>query len=245
MNTDNPTGHVVYQGRSLIGNGEPIVAIITWHSSNRKTGDMVQLWILPAHLDPLAAVQANDNHGACGSCPLQGVFNASIGRIQGRICYVNLGQAPLSIFKAWRRGAYPTYNHRTDKRRLHGRRLRLGAYGDPAALPVRLLRQLTSAADGWTGYTHQLAGMPRRRADAVASMCMASTSTDAERRRWQARGYRTFHVLGAGESVPDNDVMCPNTTHGVKCDRCGLCPGSSVHAKSIVIGGHGVGAVNL
>ena len=39
-------GYVLHEGPSPF-DGQPIVSIATLHSSNRKTGDMVQTWILP------------------------------------------------------------------------------------------------------------------------------------------------------------------------------------------------------
>ena len=36
---------------------QPIVSIATLHSSNRKTGDILKIWILPRNLHPLDAVK--------------------------------------------------------------------------------------------------------------------------------------------------------------------------------------------
>ena len=47
-------GYVLHEGPSPF-DGQPIVSIATLHSSNRKTGDMVQTWILPRDLHPLDA----------------------------------------------------------------------------------------------------------------------------------------------------------------------------------------------
>ena len=38
---------------------------------------MCQLWVLPADISPLDALQNNHNPGACGHCPLQGVYDES------------------------------------------------------------------------------------------------------------------------------------------------------------------------
>ena len=53
----NYNGVVLYDGPSLI-DGAPIVAIATgliWPSLNRKTGDMVHVWIMRADLPPVEA----------------------------------------------------------------------------------------------------------------------------------------------------------------------------------------------
>ena len=60
---DNATGFVLYSGKSMIDK-QPIVVIATLHSANEKTGDMVQVWILPRQTSPLSALKNNNNAGA-------------------------------------------------------------------------------------------------------------------------------------------------------------------------------------
>src|SRR6056297_2847329 len=129
-----PIGFEVYRGPSALGGGD-VVGILSLASRNRKTGNMAQLWILPADRSPLDALQAGENHGACGDCPLQGVYDGGAGRMTGRVCYVNVGQAPAGVWRAFRAGRYPRYRRRVDAELLADRSIRLGAYGDPAALP--------------------------------------------------------------------------------------------------------------
>lgn len=52
-------GIVLYEGPSAI-DGQPIVVVATLKTSNPKTGDMVQTWILRADLSPTVAI----NEGA-------------------------------------------------------------------------------------------------------------------------------------------------------------------------------------
>ena len=52
----SPKGFVLHEGESPF-DGRLIVSIATLHSSNRKTGDMVQVWILPKDINPLDAVK--------------------------------------------------------------------------------------------------------------------------------------------------------------------------------------------
>jgi hypothetical protein len=105
------TGFVLYSGKSLLSK-QPIVAIATLYSENAKTGDMIQLWILPAEISPLDALKQNHNSGACGRCALQGAFDSKLGRMVRRVCYVNIGQAPQAIWQAYQRGRYPRFNPR-------------------------------------------------------------------------------------------------------------------------------------
>jgi hypothetical protein len=45
MTTKKPSGYIIYRGASLL-DGKPIVVVAITKSSNAKTGDMVQTYIL-------------------------------------------------------------------------------------------------------------------------------------------------------------------------------------------------------
>ena len=73
-------------------------------------------------------------------------------------CYVTTFQGPLSVWKAYKRGAY--LNDSEDVRAdaldiIRARGIRWGAYGDPAMLPLFTLEAWTDQRARWTGYTHQ------------------------------------------------------------------------------------------
>jgi hypothetical protein len=72
--------------------------------------------------------------------------------LRERVCYVNLAHLPLAIYKAVSR--HPVTGLAKIVKRLGSKALRLGAYGDPAFLPVKTLQALTKGRR-WTGYTHQ------------------------------------------------------------------------------------------
>jgi hypothetical protein len=55
-----------------------------------------------------------------------------------------------------------------------------------------------------------------------------------------ARGYRTFRILESDELPMADEILCPNETHGIQCDKCKLCGGTSRNAKNIAIHAHGV-----
>lgn len=233
-------GIILYEGPSLLDRSR-IVCIATLATDNRKTGPMVQTWILPRDLDPLEAVRRDRNQGACGSCPLQGVYNPRTKKIEKRTCYVTLMHAPLSIWKCYKRGAYAPQDTAHARSLLQDRELRLGAYGDPGAIPTRYLRQWVNWSSGHTGYTHQIWTQTRTRANALASMLMISTETETQRVQAQTNGWRTFHVRPDGAPVPDGDCDCPYYSHGVSCSDCLLCGGSRQKARSISVPGHGIG----
>jgi hypothetical protein len=87
-----PTGYVIYRGPSLL-DGTPIVAVALLGSSNRKTGNMVQTYILRDDMRPTLAVQTGADSAICGNCKHRPFL--------GGACYVNIGQAPAAVFKAY------------------------------------------------------------------------------------------------------------------------------------------------
>ena len=130
--------------------GSDFVVIATLKSGNRKTGNMVQIFILRADQDPVAAIKSGADFTVCGDCIHRKQADGS------RSCYVNVGQSVLSVWRAWKRGVY-VENPSTEliARALKGRRIRWGAYGDPSVIPADVVALWNEHADGWTGYTHQ------------------------------------------------------------------------------------------
>ena len=94
--------------------------------------------------------------------PLQGVYDTAAGRMTGRVCYVNVGQAPAGVWRAFRAGRYPRYRRRVDAELLADRSIRLGAYGDPAALPDSVVEHFANVGRGWTGAANLLPHQPKR-----------------------------------------------------------------------------------
>lgn len=230
LNTNN-NGRILYQGASLL-DGKPIVVIATGYtdkSSNSKTGAMIQTWIMRSDIEPHTAVKTGDDASVCGDCPLRGVNGI------GRSCYVTLHQAPLSVFRAFKRGAYAEASLNEIKELSTNKMVRLGSYGDPAAVPVHIWKLYTSEAKGWTGYTHQW-----QRSKDLQALCMASADTSELRDKAVSDGWRTFRVKTAEMPVMPNESVCPATTVGLDCATCGACKGSSSGNKgTIVIDVHG------
>lgn len=235
----NPRGFLAYHGPSLIDR-HMILGIVTLRSANVKTGDMAQLWILRKSVPPVEAVQTGKDVSICGSCPLRGDPGFS-----RRACYVEVGRAPQVVWHAWKRGIYPKLTPAETRQALLGRALRLGAYGEPTALPDRVLARLAHSAGRWTGYTHrwQEVGEPYRR------ILMASVESELEAEEAQSRGWRTFRIRREGEdNLPSTEVVCPASPEAgseTTCSRCTLCSGSGRRAKSVSIQAHGSGAMYL
>lgn len=226
---------VLYEGPSLL-DGAPIVAVLTGlvHGSrNAKTGTMLQTWILRADQSPSAAVDSGADASICGDCRHRGD-----GRF-GRSCYVTWWQGPAQVYKALAKA--PRVSLTKASALVAGQQVRLGAYGDPAAVPTAIWDAVVFLAAGWTGYTHQW-----RLADPwLKAFCMASVDTLAEEAEARGRGWRTFRVRpleGEGAEVLEGEVVCPASAeagHSTTCLACNLCRGASRPAKSVVIQVHG------
>lgn len=198
-------------------------------SANTKTGNMIQTWILVKAENPVSAIKSGNDKDICFNCPLKG----EKGKERG--CYVNLGQAPLAVWKAYTNGKYSLL---TDYSVFSGRMVRFGAYGDPSAVPVKIWRQIAKHADGWTGYTHQWRKVTSR---ALSAFVMASVENENDARLAQSKGWRTFRVRSADTETAKGEVECVSEK-GIECADCGLCCGNSINAKSVSIPAHGTGA---
>ena len=212
-------GIVVYRGPSLIDGG-PIVALASWRSTNSKTGDCPQIWILREDVSPLDATRTGADRAICGDCPLRGTIDG--GRNVGRACYVVVAHAPTSVWLAHRRGAYRRVGRARLRRLFAGAFVRIGAYGDPAAVPARVWRTMLADARGWTAYTHHW------RAADLQDLAMASVETDADAREAIARGYRVFRIVAPGSARLPGHAGCPASAEQgrrLTCLECGACNG--------------------
>lgn len=235
-----PLGFIVYEGPSAIDSA-PIVAIVNAidESGNGKTGSLVQSWILRSDVEPTAAARTGADASVCGGCVHRPILAATNGAAR---CYVNLGRAPLGIFRAYRRGGYVRVSPGTLRLLMRGRRVRLGSYGDPAAVPAAVWRAYVADAVGHTGYSHQW-----RDIDAAewAPLVMASVDSIEEQREAAARGFRTFRVsLDAADLIPGAESMCPASREAgnrAQCADCLLCGGTAKRARSIRILDHAAG----
>ena len=228
-------GAVIHRAPSLI-DGEPIVVVAVWGSKNSKTGDMLQTYILREDIDPLTASKLGEDFSICGNCAFKGTPTLDPDKKQAeeRTCYVVLGQGPLVVWKGLLRGIYPERTKPHERRAIgKGRMVRIGTYGDGAAVEFEVWRDLIQDAQGHTAYSHN-GGDPE--------FYMQSADSLADARSAWASGYRTFRVVAdASHLVRSHEILCPSD-RGVQCVDCRLCGGSSKQAKSIAIVVHGNGA---
>ena len=209
-----PSGFVMYDGASAI-DGKPIVVIATLKSSNRKTGDMVQTWILRADMSPLDASKQHADVSICGNCPHR--------QNTGGACYVNIGQAPGQVWRSYKKGNYPAFISGQHDSFFMGRKVRLGAYGDPAAMPFEIAELMVNISLGHTGYTHQAA---RKFFDKrFLTLCQVSADTPKQAIKFQEMGAKTFRVALEGDALMPNEIECLSDSKGISCLDCGLCNG--------------------
>lgn len=245
-------GLVLYRGPSML-DGAPIVVIavgLKSGSTNSKTGEMVQTYILRADTNPIEATQTGQDSSICGDCVHRGTVKVIDGQSRnvGRTCYVNLGQGPLAVYKTFLQGKYPDWDGQTPVGQ--GKFIRLGTYGDPAAVPATVWQSLLRGSSGHTGYTHQWnnAALPPDHVASLRTLCMASADTADEADRAHAMGWRTFRVSLGMERDPmrKGEVLCPASAEAgrkLKCSECLACGGADGRRSSIYIPAHGGFAV--
>ena len=233
MKKHKPTGYIIYRGASLL-DGKPIVVVaITGESKNGKTGNLVQTYIMRDNgKSPVESARLWEDVSVCGDCKHR--------RGTGGSCYVNLGQGAQSVMDGIMRGIYPLDDGYMLAAAVFNRKVRLGTYGDPAAVPAWVWEGLLHTAAGHTGYTHQWAS---GKADHVKRWCMASVDTLGETVRAQAAGWRTFRV-----KAPDTvgafarEMPCPASEEQGKrltCEDCMACSGGDSKKASVTIVVHG------
>jgi hypothetical protein len=222
---------VIYRGPSRYDAKAQIRGVLVWNSANVKTGDMVQLFVLPEKIAPHLAVKTGADQSVCGACPFRPALEGG--------CYVTTFQGPLSTWKATKGLRVVPVSKLAQH--FEGRALRLGAYGDVAALPAALVASLVEAVKGRvTGYTHghKLLGL-----EGVAHLrtsCMLSVESEEDARAAWALGWRTFRGRPEdGAPLKGLEIDCPADYRDVQCVKCQLCKGTSLKARSITIPVHG------
>lgn len=215
-------GAVVWRGASAF-DGEEVVVIATSKppsAANTKTGDVVQTWILREDMSPFQALETREEASVCGLCALRP--QGPIGTQASRACYVHAGMVD-NVWQAYRRGRYR--DHSSTARPFAGRVVRLGSYGDPAAVPLEVWHRLLLGTRGHVGYTHAWLTCP----EAFREIVMASCDTPEELREARRRGWRTFRTILPGEPLAEREISCPASAEAGKrttCERCRLCDGS-------------------
>lgn len=243
----HPNGAIFWSGPSRI-DGQPIVAIATGlfnPSCNPKTGVMHQTWILRSDIHPYEALHTGADVSICGICLLK--LDPVTGK---RLCYVNsmtLGQ----VYRSYVNNKYPIVKIAPQSKIWFDLKpLRIGAYGDPAAIPIEIwtdwLKLLAASKIGHTGYTRRWM-LPENQE--FRTFLMASVFNDAEQQQAQGLGWRTYRVLSLDAVLPDfpeeklrqRAIVCPGSKEGgyaKTCRECLMCDGTN-GKSSVVTYAHG------
>jgi hypothetical protein len=215
-----PHGYIIYRGPSLL-NGAPIVVVLISASQNTKTGDVAQTYILADNGErPTQALQSGADAAVCGDCKHR-PLNAGT-------CYVVVRQGATKVWEQLQWGQYPDLSRYVDivSEILRGRIVRIGTYGDPAAVPVEVWRELVASVGGSVGYTHQ---WREPHAQALRPFCMASVDSPSEMDVAREMGWRTFRVRVEQEPLLARESVCPASEEGghkLQCSTCLACDGS-------------------
>jgi len=228
-----PIGIILWQGKSLL-DGERIACIATGifgKSENRKTGDMIQTYIIRRDMHPMLARRMGEDKSICGDCKHK----------EQSTCYVNLCHGPIGVFNAFIDGSYRQWQD-GDLELFRDRNFRIGSYGDPSAIPYEIWENICSVTDRHTGYTHQWNN--KKTDQRLKNLCMASVDSivgyNKEYEKARAMGWRTFRIRECleNELMPD-EIVCPASKEAgvlTNCEKCNLCCGlDRANAKNPII----------
>ena len=225
------TGAIIWEGASPQDNA-PIAAIVTGldrASRNEKTGDMLQVWIIRTDIAPQEAVKTGEDKSVCGNC----THRRGHGGLKD--CYVIPHQAPLAVYKNFKAGKYPTLESDKDFSIFDDMLVRFGAYGDPAFIPLSIIKAITSRAAGHTGYTHQAQNKAIPNRHEYRELLHASADSKRHASILQMRGWRTFETRY--DTTDTSGQLCAAEDKGLSCELCQECNGTS--GQSVYILAHG------
>lgn len=203
-------------------NGQAVLANFQVGTTNSKTGDGVQIYLVP--YDWVETGRIGDDAAVCGDCPFAG----------GNGCYVRKGTASWGLHSKVR-----SLHQRLIKGKLiinepeevigicRDRFVRFGAYGETVLLGESLIRKITEVCDGWTGYTHQIKRFPW-----ASKYFMVSSEGNL-----LGGDYREFLVIPKGSDRIKGMTLCPASKEAgrkLTCNNCLLCQGTSSEAKKSI-----------
>jgi hypothetical protein len=244
MGSKNVLGLVIYEGPSAVDGAEVVVVVnkLDADSENAKTGGLVQSFILRADIPPYDALKSGDDASVCGDCKHRPTLAKGTGDPP---CYVNVLWSVRAVFDAYQRGRYMRVTPAQAGRLLKNKRVRLGTYGDPGAVPLRVWTDLVAHSNGHTGYSHlweQFLHPSTRKA--WQRLVMASVDTGEEYALAKSLGWRTFRVA-TDQLVQPNEIRCPASKEAgnkTTCAKCMLCGGTTTKTdKDVVIIDHSRG----
>jgi len=229
MNDKNSNGRVLYEGLSPINKKKYAVIVTGFNAqtSNKKTGNMYQTWILNQDIKPNEAFK-NKEYGetVCGNCPHSGWNQNS--------CYVKWFHAPLNVWKAYKNNRYECFDGNYEI--FKNKSIRFGSAGDPVLIPIDIVKNIIKVAKNHTGYTHMW-----RNTFALPYKGLFQASVDSFQEYLQASslGFNCFLVKHESVNDPKGFIHCPASVESgqkTSCNICSLCDGNT---GNVVINAHG------
>lgn len=230
-----PTIRVAWRGPSLI-DGSPIRVVVyclRHGSKSRKLGPVAQVLICPDDVPPHVAVKNGRDFAVCGQCLLR--------PMNGGGCYCNLGAYFPRVFETSTQ--LPADINAVCKAiRESGLPLRIGSWGDPAAVPPEVIERLVDAARGPNGEPRHTAYTECGTRLELKGIAMRSVLSVQDQREAESEGWRTFRVRGPEDPVLPGEVVCPASAeagHKTTCSQCLLCSGGGRKGPNVTIRAHG------
>ena len=200
-------------------------------SKNAKTGDMIQIGIIPDTKKSMFDIVNNGfDESTCGDCPLRPIHAKALKAKGLKPCYVNVHKSINSVHRSTIGKATDKNLERLDKEKAKGRPIRWGNWGDPALVSKALVQRVNAGAKGSTGYTHQHKKPWARWAKRffMASIDVAPNSLKEAKKAW-AKGWRTFRLVRSIEELDHkSEILCPASKEAgnkTTCAKCLLCDG--------------------
>lgn len=222
---------ILYHGPAAKPYKGVITVVVFMSESNPKTGPCIAVAILPGDgKRAMSDRKAGLDVSVCGVCPFRSLASGGKGG-----CYVSafalMGYAG-SAAAAWKRADPYAFPESTILP------MRLGAYGDPAAIPVDAFNRLMDWHGGscW-GYTH---GWRHSAAQHLKGTCMASVETPEHQTQAVAKGWRVYRIVASLQAIKATGLTECESAKGVECIACGACSGDKArqdHGRAIVIHG--------
>lgn len=209
-----------------------IVINFQFQTTNKKTGDLIQNYLIPeSWLETDESIDNLDDRAVC--------FDCKHGQNEDKMCYVR-DKFKSRGLKSKIRGLrnlgldnIPELSPELESDLLNaieGRGIRFGSYGEPILLGEALIGKISKRAKFWTGYTHQW-----HKNNWAKDYFMASVESEIVSNAAQKMGFRTFFV---GDTQSKEYVTCPASKEAgnkTTCDNCKLCMGTQSKAKSVTI----------
>lgn len=233
-NKSTVSGIVIGTGPSRFDSAHIVAIAIGFGrpSANRKTGEVVQVYVLNSEVSPSQSISASSDRAVCGGCRHRPAA--------GNTCYVDALKGPDSVWKSFKAGRYGEIGD-ADYGSIAQKCVRLTAYGDVGALPKEAWEPFLARVEqqGCTvlGYTHHWRSIDPW----FRKYCMASVETIREREEASALGWRTFRIRAPGNPLLPGEVQCPADSHADVARLCGIEPGTtncdSCRRCTAIIGG--------